>query len=63
MAPVLSSTYFTEVNVDLLTSHQWRLVLAGIYPVEWRDFYLGDMFCSLTYSMSVSAPTISNCSR
>ncbi|KAJ4336537.1 Xenotropic and polytropic retrovirus receptor 1 [Ascochyta clinopodiicola] len=30
----------------------WRLVLAGIYPVEWRDFYLGDMFCSLTYSMS-----------
>ncbi|CAI9628569.1 unnamed protein product [Alternaria burnsii] len=30
----------------------WRLLLAGIYPVEWRDFYLGDMFCSLTYSMS-----------
>ncbi|RMZ68291.1 SPX N-terminal [Pyrenophora seminiperda CCB06] len=30
----------------------WRLCLAGIYPVEWRDFYLGDMFCSLTYSMS-----------
>ncbi|KAI8933342.1 hypothetical protein NX059_009964 [Plenodomus lindquistii] len=29
----------------------WRLLLAGIYPVEWRDFYLGDMFCSLTYSM------------
>jgi len=35
---------------------QWRLLLAGIYPVEWRDFYLGDMFCSLTYSMSVSPP-------
>ncbi|KAH9882647.1 hypothetical protein J1614_000883 [Plenodomus biglobosus] len=29
----------------------WRLLLAGVYPVEWRDFYLGDMFCSLTYSM------------
>jgi len=29
----------------------WRLLLAGIYPVEWRDFYLGDMFCSLTYSL------------
>ncbi|KAH3950644.1 hypothetical protein HBI24_116920 [Parastagonospora nodorum] len=29
----------------------WRLLLAGIYPVEWRDFYLGDMFCSLTYTM------------
>ena len=33
---------------------QWRLLLAGIYPVEWRDFYMGDMFCSLTYSMAVS---------
>ncbi|KAL6154711.1 Xenotropic and polytropic retrovirus receptor 1 [Exserohilum turcicum] len=30
----------------------WRLMLAGVYPVEWRDFYMGDMFCSLTYSMS-----------
>ncbi|KAF1962389.1 EXS-domain-containing protein [Byssothecium circinans] len=28
----------------------WRLVCAGFYPVEWRDFYMGDMFCSLTYS-------------
>lgn len=33
---------------------KWRLLLAGIYPVEWRDFYLGDMFCSLTYSLGVS---------
>ncbi|KAL5383725.1 hypothetical protein DPSP01_005829 [Paraphaeosphaeria sporulosa] len=29
----------------------WRLICAGYYPVEWRDFYMGDMFCSLTYSM------------
>ncbi|KAF2198542.1 EXS-domain-containing protein [Delitschia confertaspora ATCC 74209] len=29
----------------------WRLFFAGCYPVEFRDFYLGDMFCSLTYSM------------
>jgi hypothetical protein len=29
----------------------WRLFFAGLYPVEFRDFYLGDMFCSLTYSM------------
>ncbi|KAF2743516.1 EXS-domain-containing protein, partial [Sporormia fimetaria CBS 119925] len=29
----------------------WRLLLAGIYPVEFRDFYMGDMFCSLTYAM------------
>ena len=29
----------------------FRLVLAGLYPVEFRDFFLGDMFCSLTYAM------------
>jgi hypothetical protein len=29
----------------------WRLLLAGVYPVEFRDFFLGDMFCSLTYAM------------
>ncbi|KAF4616199.1 hypothetical protein G7Y89_g15208 [Cudoniella acicularis] len=27
----------------------WRLLLAGLYPVEFRDFFLGDMYCSLTY--------------
>jgi hypothetical protein len=32
------------------------LLLAGLYPVEFRDFYLGDMFCSLTYSMGVGMP-------
>jgi xenotropic and polytropic retrovirus receptor 1 len=30
----------------------WRLFFAGLYPVEFRDFYLGDMYCSVTYSMS-----------
>ncbi|PNS16554.1 hypothetical protein CAC42_288 [Sphaceloma murrayae] len=29
----------------------WRLVFSGIYPVEFRDFFLGDLFCSLTYAM------------
>ncbi|KAI9753641.1 MAG: hypothetical protein M4579_005050 [Chaenotheca gracillima] len=29
----------------------WRLLLAGIYPVEFRDFFLGDQYCSQTYSM------------
>lgn len=33
----------------------WRLLLAGLYPVEFRDFLLGDMYCSLTFLMSVSA--------
>lgn len=30
----------------------WRLFFAGLYPVEFRDFYLGDMYCSVTYSMA-----------
>ncbi|KAG5982820.1 hypothetical protein E4U55_001273 [Claviceps digitariae] len=30
----------------------WRLLLAGLYPVEFRDFFLGDMYCSLTYAMA-----------
>ncbi|CCH41884.1 putative membrane protein [Wickerhamomyces ciferrii] len=29
----------------------WRLVLSGFYPVEFKDFSLGDIFCSLTYTM------------
>ncbi|KAE9983961.1 hypothetical protein BLS_003366 [Venturia inaequalis] len=28
-----------------------RLSLSPLFPVEFRDFFLGDMFCSLTYSM------------
>ena len=30
----------------------WRLLLAGFYPVEFRDFYLADIYCSETYTMS-----------
>jgi hypothetical protein len=33
-------------------------LLAGIYPVEFRDFFLGDMFCSQTYAMGVSTNDI-----
>ncbi|KAI0205097.1 EXS family-domain-containing protein [Astrocystis sublimbata] len=39
-------------------SRQWfayshfRLFFAGLYPVEFRDFFLGDMYCSLTYATS-----------
>jgi xenotropic and polytropic retrovirus receptor 1 len=32
----------------------WRLFFAGLYPVEFRDFFLGDMYCSLTYATCVS---------
>lgn len=40
------------------TSRRWlqiallRLVFSGLYPVEFRDFFLGDIVSSLTYSMS-----------
>ncbi|KAI1098415.1 EXS-domain-containing protein [Jackrogersella minutella] len=39
-------------------SRQWfmyshyRLFFAGFYPVEFRDFFLGDIYCSLTYATS-----------
>lgn len=29
----------------------WRIFCSGFYPVEFRDFYLGDILCSLTYVM------------
>ncbi|KAG0690024.1 hypothetical protein C6P40_004075 [Pichia californica] len=35
-----------------LLSTLTRLLLSGLYPVEFRDFFLGDIFCSLTYSIS-----------
>ncbi|KAI1414338.1 EXS-domain-containing protein [Hypoxylon sp. FL1857] len=35
----------------LVYSH-FRLFFAGLYPVEFRDFFLGDMYCSLTYATS-----------
>ncbi|KAJ2987887.1 hypothetical protein NUW58_g4265 [Xylaria curta] len=41
-----------------LLSRQWlayshfRLFFAGLYPVEFRDFFLGDIYCSLTYATS-----------
>ncbi|KAI1821834.1 EXS-domain-containing protein [Xylaria intraflava] len=35
----------------LAYSH-FRLFFAGLYPVEFRDFFLGDIYCSLTYSVA-----------
>ncbi|KAF9891239.1 hypothetical protein FE257_004803 [Aspergillus nanangensis] len=39
------------VRTDTSYLLQWRLLLAGLYPVEFRDFFLGDMYCSQTYTM------------
>ncbi|KAJ1813541.1 Signal transduction protein, partial [Coemansia sp. RSA 2599] len=30
----------------------WRLLFSGLYRVEFRDFFLGDELCSLTYTFS-----------
>ncbi|KAI9149375.1 Protein SYG1 [Paramyrothecium foliicola] len=32
-----------------------RLLLAGIFGVEFRDFFLGDIYCSLTYATAIAA--------
>ncbi|EZF33446.1 hypothetical protein H101_02979 [Trichophyton interdigitale H6] len=41
----------TRANSLLPKQALWRLLLAGLYPVEFRDFFLGDMYCSQTYAM------------
>jgi hypothetical protein len=47
----LPAPYFYQKSRGWFLYSNWRLLLAGIYPVEFRDFFLGDMFCSLTYAM------------
>ncbi|CAK7272234.1 Xenotropic and polytropic retrovirus receptor 1 [Sporothrix epigloea] len=46
-----SPTLWHRSRKWFLYSH-WRLFFAGLYPVEFRDFFMGDMYCSMTYSMS-----------
>ncbi|KAJ8123374.1 hypothetical protein ONZ43_g666 [Nemania bipapillata] len=49
---------FLPARVLWHRSRQWlayshfRLFFAGLYPVEFRDFFLGDIYCSLTYATS-----------
>lgn len=33
----------------------WRVFFSGFYPVEFRDLIMGDISCSLTYSISNAA--------
>lgn len=47
----LPAPFFYERSRRWFLYSNWRLLLAGIYPVEFRDFFLGDMYCSLTYAM------------
>lgn len=34
----------------------FRLALSGTFPVEFKDFWMGDMFCSQTYALGVKIP-------
>ncbi|KAF2725124.1 EXS-domain-containing protein [Polychaeton citri CBS 116435] len=40
---------YVKSRVWFLNSN-WRMLLSGVYPVEFRDFFLGDMYCSQTYA-------------
>lgn len=49
---------FCPLNVCYLKARIWfivsivRLLLSGFYPVEFRDFFMGVITCSLTYSIA-----------
>lgn len=49
---------FCPLNVFYLKARIWfivsifRLFLSGFYPVEFRDFFMGVITCSLTYSIA-----------
>ena len=54
MVGVLECEKPRDTTHPQLNQRQFRLSLAGLYPVEFRDFFLGDMYCSQTYTMGVS---------
>lgn len=45
------TTKMFGVSRQWLQIAMWRILCSGFYPVEFRDFFLGDIFCSLTYSL------------
>ncbi|KAJ1796735.1 Signal transduction protein [Coemansia sp. RSA 2399] len=56
---VLFGLFLAPVNTFYWSSRRWlikslwRLLLSGFYRVEFRDFFLGDEMCSLTYTFSM----------
>ncbi|KAJ1668901.1 Signal transduction protein [Coemansia sp. RSA 1813] len=56
---VLFGLFLAPVNAFYWSSRRWlikslwRLLLSGFYRVEFRDFFLGDEMCSLTYTFSM----------
>jgi len=50
---IVPTKRFLQGNTRQWLMHSlWRLLLSGFYPVEFRDLMLGDLMCSLTYTMS-----------
>ncbi|AGO11696.1 AaceriADL080Wp [[Ashbya] aceris (nom. inval.)] len=53
-----TSSFILPYWRELRKARQWlvitaiRLVFSGAYPVHFGDFFLGDIVCSLTYSMA-----------
>ncbi|GAB7364248.1 hypothetical protein MBLNU230_g4796t1 [Neophaeotheca triangularis] len=47
----LPAPYFYWRSRGWFLDSNFRLLTAGVTGVEFRDFFLGDMFCSLTYAM------------
>ena len=50
-----SRAWFAIANVYPLPSrpnHRFRILFSGLYPIEFRDFFLGDQYNSLIYSFA-----------
>ncbi|CAH6722733.1 protein Syg1p [[Candida] jaroonii] len=43
--------YFYRSSRRWLLFALWRILWSGFYPVEFRDFFIGDLLCSLTYTL------------
>ena len=57
VCPRMFTPVSDAVSANLESLSQWRLLLPVAYSVEFRDFFLGDMYCSTTYSLAVSITT------
>ena len=51
----VSADHLVRNDEIIWIQYKWRLFCAGLYPVQFRDFFLGDLLCSQTYSFGVSA--------
>lgn len=51
-------SFFMPIPIFYWSARQWliraltRILFSGLYPVEFRDFFIGDILCSMTYPLS-----------